>query len=676
MAVTPVYEFTVPAPHGASFVNGEKALSVATPINNTAPRTTYRLARWFDFEGGAYTIKAVADDAAFWYASVDSLNPRAVFSNQLGQGVVQSTVFLPRGRRRLDIVLTNLSTAASPCYAAFSLWKDGLLIYASTASGWVFDTELIPDSAIPNIADSRLSLRVFSVLPNWASGLTERIEWVSEVMPSEADVEQRRSTRRFPRRSLEASFARHDITRARLDAFLSGAGRDEVLVPLWHEQYVLPTTLGATLTFPADSLSMREFSAGDLVIAMNKDAADYELLTVESADLNTDTITFASAPIRTWVAGCRVIPLRVGQMLESVSMQSLTDNAATVQLRFFLKEHLTWPAPSWGGCSAIFRFPVNRASPLSLSFDRSTHTIDNDFGRVEVTDASFQTRIGTRFSLILRGRSNVFKFRQFIAQARGRTTRFWMPTLSRDLIAQDNFAPDYFDVKKVGLTDYVRSAQGARSTVAIKFNNGRATVYRRVLGVEYAGQSERVYVSPNMPPISLSEVDNIGFVVPSRFDQDGFELQHPVDDSAVVQVGLVTRSSTPEGMPPLECVTTSKLYPVDDLNEMRVTAQFMIGRLREAYSVNEAMRVTAEFMSGTLAAPFQFIQARGDAVQSVAQFVGGAINENNESHSVPAEGFGVEGQFLTGTLITLVVGYEGDEELIQSTAQFIEGTLT
>ena len=673
MPVAPVFEFTTSDP---LFANGEKILSVASPFGSAAGRMTFRLARWFDFDGGAYTIKAVADDAAFFYASVDSLNPRAVFSTQLGQGVVQSTVYLPRGRRRMDIVLSNLTTGASPCYVIFSLWKDGNLVYASNGAGWVFDTALIPDSALPDIGDPRRSLRVFSVLPNWAGGVTERIEYLSEVLPSEADEEQRISTRRFPRRSIEASFARHDLTRARLDAFLTGAGRDEVLVPLWHEQYVLPATLGATLTFPSGSLAMREFFAGDLVIAMNKEAGDYEVLTVETANLSTDTITFEGAPVRTWAAGCRVIPLRVAQMLEPASMQGLTDNAATAQIRFFLKDHLKWPSPSWGGCSAIFRFPVNRATPLTLSFDRATHTIDNEIGRVDVTDASFQTRVGTRLSLILRGRSNVFKFRQFIAQARGRTTRFWMPTLSSDLIAEDNFSSDSFDVKKIGLVDCVRSAQDARSTVAIKFNNGRATVYRRVLGVIEAGTSERVFVTPNIPPISQSEVESINFVVPSRFDQDGFELQHPVDDSAVVQVGLVTRSSGVEGMPPLECVTTSRPYPIVDENEMRVEAEFLKGALRDAPGAVEAMRSAAEFVAGTLGAPFAAFEIPEEAVASSAEFVGGAMDENSVSYSIPSEAFGIEAEFIQGVLDTLVIQYEGDEEMLEATAQFIEGTLT
>ena len=673
MAVTPAFEFPATDP---SFTNGEKLISVANPLGSAPGRTTFRLARWFDFEGGAYTIKAVADDAAFFYASVDSLNPRAVFGTQIGQGLVQATIYLPRGRRRLDIVLTNLTDVSTACYVVFSLWKDGNLVYASDASGWVFDTAPIPDSALPDIGDPRLSLRVFSVLPNWANGVTERIEWLSEVLPSEADVEQRRSTRRYPRRSLEAGFARHDLTRARLDAFLTGAGRDEVLVPLWHEQYVLPAALGATLTFPAGSLAMREFFAGDLVIAMNKDAGDYEVLKVEAADLNTDTITFEEAPVRTWTAGSRVFPLRVGQMLEAGSMQALTDSAATVQIRFFLKEHLKWPEPSWGGCSAIFRFPVNRATPLTLSFDRATHTIDNEFGQIEVTDASFQTRVGTRLSLILRGRRNVFRFRQFIAQARGRTKRFWMPTLTRDLIAEDNFTGDSFDVKKIGLVDYVRSAQQARSTVAIKFNNGRATVYRRVLGVIEAGASERVFVRPNMPPISLSEVEAVSFVVPSRFDQDGFELQHPVDDSAVVQVGLVTRSSTPDGMPPLECITTSRPYPIDTSEPLRATAQFLGGRLTEPFASVDAMASTAQFLGGALGAPFQATDIPSESLGTFAQFIGGVLDQNNESYEVPSEGFGVEAQFISGILDSDAVLYEGDEEMIQSTAQFIEGTLT
>jgi hypothetical protein len=495
-------------------------------------------------------------------------------------------------------------------------------------------------------------------------------------MPSEADVEQRRSQRRYPRRSFETGFLRRDLARARLDSFLIGAGQDEVLVPLWHEQYHLTASLGSTLTFPAGSLAMREFFAGDLVIAMNRDPGDYEILAVESANLGTDTITFASAPLRTWEAGSRVMPLRVGRILEPASAQALTDDVSTVQMRFYLKEHLKWPNPSWGGCSPIFRFKVNRATPLALSYDRLTHTIDNDFGIIEVTDASFQTRVGTRLSLVLKGRSNVFKFRQFIGMARGRTTRFWMPTLARDLIASGGFGSDYFDVRNVGLTDYMRSSQDARSTVVIRFNNGRAAVYRRVQGIEEAGLSERVFVTPNIPPITLSEVESVSFVVPSRFDQDGFELQHPVDDSAVVQVGLVVKSSTPDGMPPLECVTTSRPYPITDIHEVKTFAEFIGGTLREPPRINEELKVEVEFIGGVLGAPFSSFSAPAETLESVAEFIGGTIDNFNESYSVPGEGFGTEAEFVVGTLDTLVITYTGEHEMVESFAEFIEGTLT
>lgn len=676
MAVTPAYEFTVPAPYGASFVDGEKAISVATPLASATPRTTFRLARWFDFEGGPYTIKAVADDAAFLYASVDSLNQRSVFSTQLGQGVVQSTVYLPRGRRRLDIVLSNLSTAPSPCYVAFSLWRNGTLVYASDADGWVFDTATIPDSGVPAGGDPRLSLRVFSVLPNWANGLTERIEYLSEILPSEADVEQRRSPRRYPRRSIEAGFARHDIARARLDSFLTGAGRDEVLVPLWHEQYLLPASLGSTLTFPEDTLAMREFFAGDLVIAMNRDPAVYEILTVQSVNLTTDTITFAAAPTQPWAAGCRVIPLRVARILEPASMQALTDNAATAQIRFFLKEPLKWPLPSWGYCAPLFRFAVNRATPLTLTFDRPTHTIDSEVGQIEVTDVTFQSRVGTRLALVLRGRAQVHRFRQFIGMARGRTTRFWMPTLTQDLSPLDNFGANYFDVRNIGLTDYVRSVQNARSTIAIRFNNGRAAVYRRVTTVSESSGNERIFVAPNIPPISLSEVAGVSFVVPSRFDQDAFELQHPVDDSAVVQVGLVVRSTDDQGMPPLECVTTSKPYPIEDVNAMRTTAEFVTGRLRESQLVIEELRNTAEFIGGTLAILVEVYNAPGEPMQTTAEFISGLIEDNAAAYAVPGEPFSSEAQFITGTLESFQVGYDNPAELMQASAEFVQGTIT
>lgn len=65
------------------------------------------------------------------------------------------------------------------------------------------------------------------------------------------------------------------------------------------------------------------------------------------------------------------------------------------------------------------------------------------------------------------------------------------------------------------------------------------------------GRVERFVLDAALPPIQNTRIERIQFVVPSRFDQDGFEFKHLVDESAAVQASLITRAVDGTGMPPL-----------------------------------------------------------------------------------------------------------------------------
>lgn len=91
----------------------------------------------------------------------------------------------------------------------------------------------------PEIATPEEDLAVFNISPNWKSGVTETLSWLTDINISEQSVEQRRTVRRYPRRSFEYSFLRELSGRSRIDAFLAGMGKKEHLVPLWHEQFNL-----------------------------------------------------------------------------------------------------------------------------------------------------------------------------------------------------------------------------------------------------------------------------------------------------------------------------------------------------------------------------------------------------------------------------------------------------
>lgn len=553
MAVTPVYELTIPAPHDASFTDGEKALSVAATIGGATGQTTYYLSKWFDFRGGVYTFKVVSDDATQWAASVSKENGRTIYGGKAAQGVVTTLIYLPPGRHRVDVIIGNVASGASSCFVAFSLLQDNRLVYVSAGSGWVFDTVPIADVDVPALGDYRLALPVMSFLPNWEGGITERIEWNTETLASESDREQRRSLRRYARRTFEAGFMRRDLRRIRLFNFFLGAGSAEFLLPMWHEQFKIPATLGSTVQFPSASLAYREFAAGDLVLVSNGDPTDYEILSVLSVNTGTDVLTLTAAPTGTWPPGSRLFPLRVARALEVSQFDNLTDRVAKVQVRFHLKEHEKWPAPSWGSASPLFTFKVNRGVSLNVGLDRTTDTIiDTEIGRVETYDIYERTRMSMRFGMTLRGRTKVHAFRQFIHMARGRAVRFWMPSLTLDLIGLGDFSGSYIDVRNAGLVEYLKRAQDNRTVIGFLFNNGNATIYRNVTTITETLSGERVFLQSALPStLDLDTIERVEFIIPARFDQDGFELTHLVDDSVAVQTSVVVRSSDTGDLPSL-----------------------------------------------------------------------------------------------------------------------------
>ena len=576
MAVSPVYELPMPTEFEPFFLNDEKVLSVHPTLSNAPARTTYYLTKWMPFfEGGEYLIRCVAEDASLWFSTQERDNSRSIYFTKRDAGPQEATIFLPRGRQRLDIVLTNVSNiadAGSRCFVAFSLWKNGKLVYSSGGDGWVFGTDVIADADVPALGDWRLDLPVFSVFPNWANPVIERLSYNTEVILSEVGIEQRRALRVQPRRSFEALFSRHDASRSRLQNFFVGVGKNQCLVPLWHEQYALPSTLGSTVVFPSESVSKREFRSGGLCLAIGKNPSIYEVLTIDEVDYNTDTISFVDPPSNAWGIGDRLIPLAVARVLDAPSLSNPTDSVGQVSIRFTIDDSEPFPfAPSWGHCSPLFRFEINRGTDITVGYERVTAFIeDGDIGPIDVYDPEQRDRITVRGAMQLRGRNAVVAFRQFVDMARGRAIRFWMPTFTADMQAVATIDGNHIDVRSAGFFDYLESRRGLKAYLAIEYSDGRATLYREIDGFAKVNNStDRVILKLGVSDSPVASIRRISFLLPVRFDHDAFELHHLVDDSAAVLTNFAVRSADYE-MEPIDCGTTSLTYPLESIDAIDI----------------------------------------------------------------------------------------------------------
>jgi len=420
--------------------------------------------------------------------------------------------------------------------------------------------------------DTRRLLPVFQLSPNWKTGVTETLAWLTDVMSSEQAVEQRRSVRRFPRRMFEYEFLREGTNARRIENFLGGVGKRDHLVPLWHEQFGLPDGNNTGIVqFPVGSLEMREYGVNDLVLLTTLDADRFAILTVTVANIALDRITLrAAGAVGSWPKGSRIVPLRRAKVLDDATLENPTDRVSVTRIRFSLQDADSRFAGSWNYCSPLWRIRPDRAQPLTMAFNRSDYLNDFTTGVVTVTDPGDRAQISQTMALKLFGREQVWGFRAFLYNARGRARRFYVPTFMNDIELLDDLDGDQFQAKPNGFSDYYANPQEARQIIGIDFKDGRPSVYRTVIGIAAVDDvvapfnpvSEEFLLDEPLPPIDKKDVERISFIVPSRFDQDTIEIFHAVSDSAACSAQVVTRSSVVEGMPPIECWVTSMPYPV------------------------------------------------------------------------------------------------------------------
>ncbi len=636
---------------------------------------TYRFTRWFKLEkstlallkvwvSGATTVKVGQNAAGLSVAAT------------IAAGVTQTQVLLPAGVFRIDFEVAHSSgNVGFGCLIA----HPNEAIYVSSSPGWVYSTSgTVADGSTTALIEKLPP--VFTILPNWGDGITETFSYLTDILTSEAGAEQPRALRTSPRRTFEASFLRTKQLRSRLDIFLAGIGRRIFLMPLWHEQFrpVNGLTTGTTVyQFPQGTLQFREFQVGDKVFVNQGDPDDWEILTVAQLDYDTDRLTFSLGPAKNWPSGTRIIPLRRARITEQAAQEGHTDRVGASRIRFVLVDPDFGFGASWGRCSPLWWFKIDRKDSLEFTYNRNDYTLDNDQGVTSIYDSGNRSLIGMRSSVTLFGRDKVVALRRFIDRAEGRAGRFWMPTLMQDIVpATATVSGTTLDAKPFGIVDYLEGSIWPRSVIGITFTDGSPALYRTVSNAARVGGVERLTLTETLPPISVATIDRIQFMVPSRFDQDTFEFEHLVDDSAAVRTKVVTRSVDGDGMPPIDCFETSPPYPLESIDEMTMSASVTAGRMLQSPTPTEELSVALGVEAATLEIPLESYNGAPEGMD-VAMSVNSAslviplVSESMEPLALDV-GLGI----TNGTLDTVLLTYTESPEGMDVSFAVTGGALT
>jgi len=664
----------------AQFTDGELALSVNNPQSSTPAGVKY-ISRMINLAGGRYTVKINAGCHCSLWAGEDLLSTFrvAAFAGPSASAVTAEFHAQP-GANRLDLVL---STAGGPCWAVFSLWQYGKLVYTSTASQWSWDTAYVPDATLAPQADPRLTLPVFSFTPNWKGGVTERITFVTDVFTSESDTEQRRSMVTGPRRMFEADFMRSGTDAMRLNNFIVGVAQRQFIVPFWPEQTKIGTALSPGVTaisFAKDHLDGREFRAGGLAVIYGRDPAVSEVVVIDSiVSTSTDELRLVSGLTKTWPAGSRIAPAYVARFDSLPPLAVVTDRVFTTSIGFRQEATLTDAdmLPSWGYCAPLWQMKLNRAEQFGITNSHLAYEIDTETAPVEVFDYSDTSRVSVKGQVMLVGREKVNTFKSFIAQARGRAARFWWPSGTHDIEPVGSVGGLTLDVRGTGYATWMIKPQDCRLMIGVYFNDGSPTVYRRISNSEVLPNgSERLTFTQALQPIPRTNIERISFILPVRFDQDTFELHHVTDNAKVVQAAVVVRSSTIAGLPDIECSLTSWTYPQEAMDSMDIAATVTGGTLQEIEPFMDSMNVAALVTGGTLENTLTGFTVDSESFDVAALVTGGTLENTLTGFTVDADSFDVAALVTAGTLETALLTHTVDSESFDVTATVTGGTLT
>jgi hypothetical protein len=551
MSASPITSQAIPTPGvAAQFTSGEQALSAP------AGAGTLHFALPLYLTGGVYTVKIHATTPFSVWAGADTGALSRVAIGEAGQ-TLEADFYLRQGQQRISVTLSSASAAS---WFALSIWQDAVPAYVSTASRWRYDTAPIVDSELPSLGDERLSLPVWAVSPNWSGGVLERLTWKTEVMTSETSVEQRRAMLMHPFRSWEASFLRSNLVRMRLDNFSAGVGSQRFLAPFWPEQFRSRLSgiqsAAHTISLPRGSLYLREVFAGSLLMLDAGDPSLYEIVTVESVSqtIYGDTITLVGTTARSWAIGYRITPVYEVRLNDLPTMTVHTDRTASVTCRFDTVQTIKHITPSWGYYAPLWRYKLDRSSTMSLNYERMVFGLDLGTGPADVVDTSGDTRIGVKANVTLFGRESLSAYRSFLSMARGKAQRFWWPSGTHDMEpVNESLGGLTATFKGTGYSQWITQPQSTRTMVAFMFEDGSPAVYRRIVGVERLSNGNDLFTFDRaIPAMRRDQILRVSFVLPVRFDQDGFELHHVTDDAKAVKAAVVVKSADIDGLPDIE----------------------------------------------------------------------------------------------------------------------------
>ncbi|WP_347253452.1 hypothetical protein [Leminorella grimontii] len=379
--------------------------------------------------------------------------------------------------------------------------------------------------------------------PDWADGITETLEWKTDILQSQSGAEQRIARRLSPRRLFEFSYVAASQERATFENALARAGAMRWLMPIWQDIAWLNAPLPVGASFIPLATNGRDYQAGTSVLLQSTQSwlAEYEVATV--AAVSDAGLTLTAPLARAWATGTAIYPLYAAELTDPPTIARRSSSVIRAQVRFRLVGGHDSPEQAPGTMyrgHPVLEHDAEWIDDLSAEYSRMLLELDNSTGIPFRTDTAQQAFIVLQHTWVAAGRGTQGQLRALFYYLRGCQRPLWMQGPASDLEPVSDANGNHLDVQFTGLSTY--GLTSGRRDIAITLTDG-SRVYRRIINVSrLSNDVERLSLDGSALHIPLSQITNLSFMGLFRLNADAVQWEHLTDADGVATVSAQFRS--------------------------------------------------------------------------------------------------------------------------------------
>lgn len=367
------------------------------------------------------------------------------------------------------------------------------------------------------------------------NGVTERFEWLTNVLEFRDGSEQRIRTRPRGRQFLQAeiNLNRQQIMGA--DNLLYGWRKQGWAVPLWGEARIATTVTADAKILTVDT-TYADFIIGGLALIWT----EFDTFDVFSISAMTSTSLSADRGFNATYTNAFIVPVKIARMtadptrLSSGYQGQLNANFKVIDTPTLSK--ITVPAEEqFLGVDVYLEGPLLNPDYVTDVYSNRVDEVDYKSGSSRYYTPWLYSKINRQFRLVLEGMQEVWEFKQWLQNREGKLIPFYMPTFENNVdVITEGFLTSVVVAKNTELT-----TQGAeRIHLAVKILSGGwqfATVSS--YGTDAEGNSIVTLTAPLN--LNRTNIEFISFMGLKRLSADSISIKRIGNGAAEVILPVI-----------------------------------------------------------------------------------------------------------------------------------------